>query len=211
MSMQTIDDLVMDLAPVRPVRPAQIWALAFITTGLAILAVALFAGLRPDVAGGRPAGLVLLRSGMLLLLGMAALAALAAAARPGVGQASTGWRWALGAAALFPAATVILSLLDRAWPMAVLNASSGPWCLGISGASGLMIGTAITLWLRRGAPVALDRAGWLVGLCAGSFGTLAYSLHCPSETVQYIGIWYTAAIGLCAVAARLVVPRLLRW
>ena len=75
----------------------------------------------------------------------------------------------------------------------------------------MLIGAALTGWLRRGAPVALARTGWLVGLAAGAFGTFAYSLHCPSLTVEYIGVWYTAAVGLCALIGRLVVPGLVRW
>lgn len=211
MALNTIDQLVSDLQPVRQIRPQQAWALAVGATIVAVAAVAGLFGLRDDVMAGHPAGMVLVRSGMLLVLGCAALTALAAAARPGVGQASQGWRWALGAAAIFPAATLVMSLAERAWPMAELTSSSGPSCLIIGGGSGAVIAALLTAWLRRGAPVALNRAGWLVGLAAGAFGTFAYSLHCPSETVQYIGIWYTAAIGLCAAAARLVVPSLLRW
>lgn len=211
MTKLTIDDLVSDLAPVRRIRPIQIWLRALTGTAVAVAAVWFLFGLRADVLAGEPDGIVLLRGGTLLLLGGSAIAALAAAARPGVGHASDGWRWVLAAAALFPLVTIILTVAERALPMAVLTASSGPWCLGIGGGSGLVIGTVLTAWLRQGAPVSLERAGWLVGLAAGSFGTFAYSLHCPSSTVQYIGIWYTAAIGLCAVIARLVVPRLLRW
>lgn len=185
--------------------------MAVIATSVAITLVWLGFGLRGDILGGDPAGLVLLRGGVLLLLGSAAVAALAAAARPGVGQASHGWRWALGAALLFPLATLVLSVATGSVPLAELASPSGPWCLAIGGGSGLAIGAVLTGWLRRGAPVAVDRTGWLVGLAAGAFGTFAYSLHCPSDTVQYIGIWYTAAIGLCALAGRLFVPQLLRW
>jgi hypothetical protein len=211
MTAKTIDELVGELTPVRRVSPAQAWATVLGLTALVVAAVAALFGLRGDVLAGHPAGLVLLRSGTLLLLGSAALAALIAAARPGVGQASHGWRWALGAALLFPLATLVLTLAERSLPVAELQAASGPWCLGIGGVSGFAIGTALTAWLRMGAPVSLARAGWLTGLAAGAFGTFAYSLHCPSETLQYAGIWYTAAVGLCALGGRIAVPPLLRW
>jgi hypothetical protein len=211
MAVNPIDGLVEQLSPVRRLRPAAPWAMVLGMTALAITLIAMRFGLRRDVMSGHPEGLVLLRGGVLILLGSSALAALVAAARPGVGQTSHGWRWALGAALLYPLATVILSLANGAIPHAELAADSGPWCLFLGGGSGLAIGGALTLWLRQGAPVALNRAGWLVGLAAGAFGTFAYSLHCPSETVQYAGIWYTGAIGLCALAARAVVPPLLRW
>ena len=206
-----VADLVADLAPVRRVSPLHAWALALGGTALAIAAIAMRYGLRADIAAGHPAGLVMLRGGILLLLGCAALAAVIAAARPGVGMASHGWRWALGAALLFPAVTVLLALSEGAMPAEELASANGPWCLGLGGGSGLAIGAALTLWLRQGAPVALSRVGWLTGLAAGAFGTFAYSLHCPSESVAYVGIWYVAAIGLCSAAGRLFVPRLVRW
>ncbi len=207
----SLDDLVDDLVPVRPVAPFDAWTLVLGLTALAIAVVAYRYGLRTDIAEGKPAGLVVLRSGVLLLLGSASLSAVVAAARPGVGQASSGWRWALGAALLFPLAALVLSVNDGTMPMEAITSPRAIWCLGIGGGSGMLIGAALTAWLRRGAPVALARTGWLVGLAAGAFGTFAYSLHCPSLTVQYIGIWYTAAVGLCAVAGRLVVPGLVRW
>jgi hypothetical protein len=208
---QTIEDLVADLTPVRRLAPAQAWTLAGALTVLAVLAVYTLYGLRSDIMAGQPAGIVVLRAGALLLLGGAALTAVIASARPGVGHASHGWRWALGGALIFPLTSLVIVLADRRMPMDELTSANGPWCLGISGISALAIGTALTLWLRRGAPVALNRAGWLVGLAAGSFGTFAYSLHCPSATIPYVGIWYTLAVGLCALAGRLIAPRFLRW
>lgn len=75
----------------------------------------------------------------------------------------------------------------------------------IAGSSGL------TLWLRSGAPTAINRIGWLVGLASGSFGAFVYGLHCSSISVFYVGLWYTGAIMLCALLGRLIVPRLIRW
>jgi hypothetical protein len=46
---------------------------------------------------------------------------------------------------------------------------SAVWCVGISVSSALAICTALTIWLRRGAPVSIDRSSWLVGIAAGSF------------------------------------------
>jgi hypothetical protein len=211
MSDLFLDALAADLVPVRRVRPAD----AFIAVGAALLAAVLMVvlgfGLRADLAQGTLLPIVVLRSGVLLVLGMAALSAVIAAARPGVGQMSHGWRWALGMAALFPVTSAIMMVAEQTVPMPVLMASSGKWCLGISLVSASLIGSVIVLWLRRGAPIALNRTGWLTGLAAGSFGTFAYALHCPSSTVHYIGIWYTLAVALCSGVGRLVVPRLIRW
>ena len=207
----SIDSLVADLTPVARVRPRGALGLVLGTTALAIMWVALRFGIRPDLLAGTPHPIVVIRGGILLLLGFASLAGIVTAARPGVGQASHGWRWALAAAALFPVTSLLLSLVNGGFPQDDMHSPNGPWCLGISTVGATLIGGALTAWLRRGAPTALNRAGWLVGLAAGSFGAFAYGLHCPSTTVYYVGLWYSGAVAMCALAGRLIVPPLIRW
>jgi hypothetical protein len=211
MSKPNIDDLVADLRPVRRLSGSQAAAGTGLALVSAIIIVAWQWGLRADIIAGEPEGIVMIRGGSLLLLGCATLIAVIGSARPSVGQASSGWRWALAGAALFPLASLLLMMKEQALPMAALTASSASWCLGISGASALLIGSVLTAWLRKGAPTVLPQAGWLVGLTAGAFGTFAYSLHCPSTTIHYIGIWYSLTVALCAGAGRLIVPPLIRW
>lgn len=212
MKMKTdIDALVADLQPVRPVAPRGGLLIALAAAGVAAAIVAAWMGVRPDIVAGQPHPMVMMREGMLLVLGFASLAAVVASARPGVGQSSTGWRWALAAAALFPLTSIAMSFVGDGFPASVLYSVDGPDCLAVSLGAGLLIGAALTLWLRRGAPTALNRIGWLVGLTAGSFGTFAYGLHCVSITVFYVGFWYTGAVALCALLGRLIVPPLIRW
>lgn len=212
MKMKTdIDTLVADLQPVRPVEPRGGALLAIAAAAVAAAVVIAWQGLRPDIVAGNPHPMVMMREGMLLVLGFASLAAVVASARPGVGQSSGGWRWALAAASLFPLTSIVLSFASGSFPAEDLYSVNGPWCLGISLGAGLLVGAVLTLWLRRGAPTALNRIGWLVGLTAGSFGTFAYGLHCVSITVYFVGFWYAGAIGLSALIGRLVVPRLIRW
>ncbi|WP_219895301.1 NrsF family protein [Aquisediminimonas profunda] len=206
-----IDTLVADLQPVRPVSPRGGVLIALVAAAVVVAIVSAAFGLRADVVAGNPHPMVMLREGMLLLLGFASLAAVVASARPGVGQSSTGWRWALAGASLFPLTSIALAMTTEGFPLDVLFSVDGPWCLGISLGGGLLIGAGLTLWLRKGAPTALNRIGWLVGLASGSFGAFAYGLHCPSITVFYVGLWYTGAILLCALLGRLIVPRLIRW
>lgn len=211
MSVNNIDTLVADLTPVRPIAPRDAFALMAMATSVAVALVALVFGLRGDVVNGTPDPIVIVRGGILFVLGLAAVSAVIASARPSVGQSNTGWRWALVAASLFPITAVVLAIINRQEAMAEVSSVTGFWCLGISGASGLLIGGLLTYWLRQGAPTSIVRTAWLVGLAAGSFGTFAYSLHCPSSTVYYVGFWYTLAIMLSAVVARLIVPRLIAW
>jgi hypothetical protein len=211
MNKPSIDDLVADLQPVKRLSARGGVSLTGVALGVAILCVASVWGLRADLMIGDPPGIVMIRGGSLLLLGCAALIAVIGIARPAVGQVNSGWKWALAGAALFPIASLTLMMKEGALPMAALTASSAPWCLAISGMSALLIGSVLTAWLRKGAPTVLPQAGWLVGLTAGAFGTFAYSLHCPSDTVHYIGIWYTLAVAACAGLGRLLVPPLIRW
>ncbi len=211
MNSVNIDQLVDDLVPVQRLRKRDAGFAVAAMTALAILIVSLRWGLRADILTGAPHPMVLLRAGTLLLLGSASFFAVTSSARPHVGQSSTGWYWATAAAALFPLSSMLSAFMRGTYPAEVLSAPSGPWCLGISSISAIMIGGVLTLWLRRGAPTAPRRSGLLVGLCAGSFGVFAYSLHCPSQSVHYIGLWYTTAVAICVGLGRLIVPRLIRW
>jgi hypothetical protein len=211
MTGQTIDDLVDGLTPVRRIVPRNGLVLTLAMASGVTLVVAVLFGLRPDLLMLRPVDLVLLRAGTLLLLGFATMVAVVASARPAIGAQRDGWRWALGAALLFPASSIVLMMRGDPFPVEVLTAQSVRYCIGISLSGGFAIGAALTWWLRRGAVVDLRRAGWLVGLAAGAFGTFAYSLHCPSSSIHYIALWYSLAVASCALIGRLTVPRLLRW
>ncbi len=54
--------------------------------------------------------------------------------------------------------------------MSIFVPRYGVECLAISMLVGTGIAAAQVFWLRRGAPVALDRAGWLVGMSSGALG-----------------------------------------
>jgi hypothetical protein len=205
-----LDELVADLAPVRVFRPVVGAMLAGSATLICTLAVGLLWDLRDDVVAFTPASIVLLRGAALLLVGTATLAAALISARPGVGGRAQGWQWAALAAATIPAAALWGALNGEARLSDVMS-DSVPWCFGISLTSAAVIAATITLWLRRGAVTEPTRAAWLTGLAAGAFGTFVYSLHCPSSTIFYTGLWYTATVCVSALAGRLCLPRLLRW
>lgn len=206
-----IEALVADMKPVRRLRPLDGALIGIGMTALAAAAVAMTLGWRPDLVALHPEPIVILRVGTLLLLGLATLTALAASARPAIGERNNGWRWALAAALLFPVASMILVAAGDPMPMKEIMQPAAITCMSVSTLSALAIGTALTLWLRRGAVVQPRRAGMLTGLSAGAFGTLAYSLHCPVTSVHYIAVWYSIAILTCTLIGRLVVPRLIRW
>jgi len=206
-----IDGLVDDLTPVRPLRFAGGMATALVvlaaTTGL----VAAWFGLRPDLAAGDPAPLFLIASGLFLLLGLAASVTVTVMATPRVGTHHEGWRWAAAMAGLLPGAALLLAARDPAAAWAQSMPAGGVQCLAWSLALGLATALALTIWLRRGAPTAPDKAGMLTGIAAGCAGVFAFSLSCPADSIIHIGLWHGGAVMLSALAGWLVVPRLVRW
>ena len=205
-----IDGLVDDLEPVRPVRPGVGIGLALaITAGAAIVIGAVF-GVRADVAAGAPDEMFILRSGVLLLLGVATALAAGNMARPGVGRYSRGWLWALATAGLFPATAALMSAIDPP-SMNDLRLEHGLQCLAVSLSAALAIGSGLTLWLRRGAPTSPERAGWLVGIASGALAGAAWNIYCPFSDILYTGLWFGLAVAGAAALGRLIVPGIVRW
>jgi len=207
--------LVDDLAPVRVIRRRDSLLLVAGATFVASVIVALTYGMRGDILAGNPHPIVIIRAGLLLLLGLATTLAVAAAARPSVGKPHNGWIWTLAAAAVLPLAAlckfIYLYASGQPLNLFMVDFEYGWRCVMVSVVSALWIGSFMTWWLRRGAPIALNRAGWLVGIAAGSFGTFSFNVYCNSVSIFYIGFWYSVAVTFCAVAGRLIVPRLIRW
>ena len=205
-----IEGLVEELEPVRTLKPKSGLAIVGGITLLAGLIVATALGVRDDLMMGMADAMFFLRSGVLLMLGIATAITAVNMARPGVGKLSRGWIWALITAALFPLTAAIMSAIAMP-PVEALRPTEGLKCLTVSGIAALAIGSGLTLWLRRGAPTSPERAGWLVGLAAGALGAAAYNLHCPFNDIYYIGLWFTIPVLLSAIVGRLLVPRLIRW
>ena len=205
-----IEGLVEELEPVRTLKPKSGLAIVGGLTLLAGLIVATALGVRDDLMTGMADAMFFLRSGVLLMLGIATAITAVNMARPGVGKLSRGWIWALITAALFPLTAAIMSAIAMP-PVEALRPTEGLKCLTVSGIAALAIGSGLTLWLRQGAPTSPERAGWLVGLAAGALGAAAYNLHCPFNDIYYIGLWFTIPVLLSAIVGRLLVPRLIRW
>ena len=206
----TIAELVDDLEPVRPVSATGGLAFAAAITLAALAAVIMNKGMRADLLAGHPSEMFLLRAGILLLLGLATAYSVLAMASPAVGKHGQSWKIALSAAALFPLAAIIVAMTANVGP-AITAMQSGMQCMTMSLIGGVATAIPMVLWLRKGAPTNPERAGWLTGVASGGLGAFAYSFHCPFESIVYIGLWYTLAVGACAVLGRLVVPRLIRW
>ncbi len=209
--MVTIEALVDDLRPVKPVRPMHAGFLAAAATiGIAML-VSVFLGMRSDIAAGDPAQIVLVRSGVLFLLGFATLQALALSALPNVGVINSGWKWLLAAASVFPFLTLMSWWQQKPIFYVAAESPSRIMCVGMIVVSAVTIGSVLVFWLRRGAPVHVERTAWLLGLASGALGAFCFNLYCSSTSVEYVGLWYSTGILISAVAARVLVPPFIRW
>ncbi len=206
----SIEALVSELEPVRPFRLSVGIGLVAALLATAIMGILVVKGLRADLLAANPDPMFLLRAGLLLLLGCASGYAVLGMASPAVGKPGQSWKMALAAAALFPLAALVLAMSGRGGE-AVNNFHYGLDCLKFSLLGALATAIPMILWLRRGAPTSPTRAGWMTGVASGGLGAFAYGLHCPFNDVVYIGLWYTLAVGACAVVGRLVVPRLIQW
>ncbi len=212
--MNNIDTLIDELAgSLKPVRSLTVGSgrLLFAVLGLTSVALAVaLLGMRADLAALAPDPIVLISGGLYLLFGIACGITVTRMARPAVGAASDGWRWALAAMLLLPAIALGEMLL---FPSLRLSASAdlGIGCLVRGVAVSLATGTLLTLWLRRGAPVRVELAAWMVGFAAGSVGAVAIALTCPGGDIGHVGIWHSAIIIVSGGLARLSLPRLLRW
>jgi hypothetical protein len=205
-----IEMMVAELEPVRAFRLSRGIIMVAALVSAAIVMILTIKGMRADLRAANPDPMFLLRAGLLLLLGSASGFAVLSMASPAVGKPGQSWKMALAAAALFPLAALILAMTGGGGE-AVHNFHYGLDCLKFSIIGALATAIPMVFWLRRGAPTSPNRAGWLTGVASGGLGSFAYGLHCPFNDVVYIGLWYTLAVGICAVIGRLIVPRLIRW
>jgi hypothetical protein len=205
-----IKGLVEELEPVRTLKPQSGLAIVGGLTLFAAIAVVALLGVRNDLMMGMADEIFFLRSGVLLMLGIATAITAVNMARPGVGKLSRGWIWAAITAALFPVTAAIMSAINMP-PVEVLRPMEGLKCLAVSSIAALAIGSGLTLWLRQGAPTSPERAGWLVGIASGALGAAAYNIYCPFNDIYYIGLWFTIPVMVSALIGRLAVPHLIRW
>ncbi len=208
---QFIDDLLDDLRPTRPLTLQRGLVIASGSAAAAIAVMALFIGIRPALIAGSLDPLFLLASGLFLMLGIAASFTVIGMSRPQVGNTHIGWIWAVAMAALLPLTAVVLGFANQGDAYFHSQPVQGMNCLINGSMLGLIVGGALTIWLRRGAPTSPEQAGLLTGIAAGSLGIFAYSLHCPYDGIYHIGLWHSMTVVVSAIAGRVVVPALIRW
>lgn len=208
---ELIRELASDLEadPGRP-RPFAVSRLAF-AVGLGSLvslsAIAFLPSHSPHLANG-PTMTVLVTASAAMTL---ALGAFWSALRLGVPGNQVGLRWLL-----FPVAVLVSGL-----GFELVHMPSGVWATNLVGADPLacflcivtlslpILGAAL-LMLRDGASTEPQRCG-VAGLLAGGITAALYTLHCPENSLLFVGAWHVLAILTVAAAGAVAGGRCLRW
>lgn len=206
-----IDSLVEDLGPVRPLKWRTGVGAALLALAATIVIVVLWAGFRDGLMSGQVGPLYLLANGLFLLLGIAAASAVVAMSNPQVGARHEGPTWGMAAVALLPLAAIISAFGHGVHAGPLFHGRIDYHCVLYSLLATVLVASALLLWLRRGAPVSIEKAGFLAGISAGALGAFAYGLACPQETMNHLGIWHVLPIAVSGLAGRVVFPPLLRW
>lgn len=205
-----IAGLTEELSPVRAFATRDGALLVALAALVTLAAVALVEGLWAGAFQGEASPFFWVTNGLLLLLGLASAGAAIAMASPGVGNRHDAPKWAFAMLGVLPVAAVT-SILSHERGIAALNDDAAWHCVSSSLLAALFTGAALTLWLRRGAPVSIQTAGWFTGIAAGAIGTLLYGLSCPLDSVTHLGMWHVVPVALAAIVGRLAVPRLIKW
>lgn len=199
-----------ELAPVQPFNPARGALLVGFAVLVTVLAVEFVDGLWRGILAGEAAPFFWVANGLLLVLGIASTAAVIAMSSPRVGGRNESPKWASAMIGVLPVAALV-SVLPHADKGASLVDPYASHCVTSALLSSLLVGSALVVWLRMGAPVSRTLAGWYTGLAAGALGAVAYGLSCPLDTVTHLGIWHVVPVAAAAIAGRLIVPHLIRW
>jgi len=205
-----IASLTEDLAPVRSFRLRDGLVVAGIAALLSLAGVAWIKGLWMGAYQGDATPFFWITNGLLLLLGCASTLAVVKMASPHVGNSHETPKWATAMVGVLPLAAFI-SLIPRQDPIGAITDPASSHCMVDSLTASLLVAAALVLWLRRGAPVSLNAAGWHTGLAAGALGTVIYGLSCSLDTMVHLGVWHILPIVIAAVVGRLIVPRLIKW
>src|SRR3990167_1646527 len=196
------------LEPVRAFNPRDGFAMLGLASLAVVAIVHLTKGLWFDGLGGTATPFFWLANGLILVLGLAAAATIIHMASPWVGNRHETPVWASAMVGVLPI-TVLISALSHNSGVVDLTDEHALGCVTASIASAFGVGGALVLWLRRGAPVSPNLAGWFTGIAAGALGTVYYGVACPTDTMAHLGIWHIVPIIISAMVGRLVVPSLI--
>lgn len=213
--MQTNDLISLIAAGAAPVDTGRLGRLTWLAALLALVAAAglvlLTLGARPDLAGAWFTPPVL---GKLLLgtsVAAITLTLFQSSLRPGLSPQRRVPFVALPVAVILLWAVLVLAGAPRGDWGALTFGRSWLACLVAVPLFGLAPFAALVAVARQGAPTRPRLTGALAGLAAAALATVAYSMHCPEDTVPFIASWYPLAMLAMTALGALLVPRFTRW
>lgn len=201
-----------DLKPVRRAKATDgIMLIAFSAIIACIASIAVYEWW-DGLLTGEASGYFLITHGMLLVLGAASTVGLVSSAMPRVGSRTNAPFWSALMLAILPVGAILALMSGQdSHDHSGLNDPVAFMCTTASLYASSLVLLASVLWLRRGAPVSIERSAWLAGLASGALGALAYGITCPLDTFAHVGLWHVAPVAIAAVAGRIIVPPLIRW
>ena len=207
----TIERLAEELQPVRPMKARDGYLLAGAAGAVTLMAVVLVAGMWDGVVTGEASPFFAVVNGLLLVVGLAGIAASVALAGPHVGNRQDSANWALAMLGVLPLAALASAIGAPAGLSDTLVDPHALTCFLSGSVASALTFVALAFWLKRGAPVSTVSAGTVAGAAAGAVGSFAYGWSCPIDGVAHLGIWHVLPVALCAAIGRIVMPRFLRW
>jgi hypothetical protein len=187
------------------------WLAALLATVATVGLVLLTLGARHDLAATWASGPVLTKALFGASVATIALAAFQKSLRPGL-KPRKGF-----------ALVAVPVLAVAIWAaVTLMNAAPEQWTAMTFGRSWRACLIAIPLYAlvpfalllalaRQGAPVDQRFSGASAGLASAGLATIAYSVHCPEDTIPFIASWYPLAMAAMAGFGAWIFPRLVRW
>jgi hypothetical protein len=178
---------------------------------LALAAMLLFMGTRPDVAGAAALPMFWIKLIFPASLALAALVALRRLSYPGMRLGRAPAAAALPVTAIWIFAGLVLLTAPTGERLALVLGDTWiecPFSIALLSVPAL----ALALWATRElAPTRLALAGAAAGLFAGAVAAFAYALHCPETQAPFLAVWYVLGMLIPVGAGALLGRRLLRW
>lgn len=168
-------------------------------------------GFRPDLTEAMKLPMFWIKLLFALSLGVVGLIAVKRLARPAATLKHLPWAFALPVGTIWGVALFALAQAPALQRTALVLGETWYECPFLITLLSLPIFVAAIWAMRSFAPTRLTQAGAAVGLMAGGWGAVVYSLHCPEMGAPFIGIWYLLGILIPAGIGAITGKTLLRW
>lgn len=208
------DDLIHLLAEdtTAPTRMGRAMTIALLVgTILSISLLMSTIGMRPNMAEAMETSRVMFKTGVTLVLAVAACSLVFRIGRPGMPLARR--RLLLAVPLVLVVVAMLIEMLATpadSWMPRMIGRHSR-FCVFFIPMLSIAPLAGFLLVLRNGAPTSPGAAGAVAGLAASSIGAAIYAWHCPDDSPLFVASWYGLAIAIVVMIGYFLGRRLLRW